>query len=228
MNLKQLIKFGLENSSDPVIKNPVLRSALEKPRSMDQAALVDELEPGSLKDEMLGKFNPDQETYEEYLRRINLERPFNMNQGGRIGFMSGLSARTQNLVSLYDIAKLDLPIPEDTIRMVFQTKDRAKAYKKIFKDNGIKIVAKGKQRKALFKKPTQKQIDGVWKDTIKLVKEGKGTVPDKMRIPFKNEVLKIFDEFNQTGTPFSTSDIYYKLVENVQDNPRIFLPGHRS
>ena len=148
--------------------------------------------------------------------------------GGRIGFMSGLSARTQNLVSLYDLAELDLPIPEATIKQVFQTKDRAKAYKKIFKDNGIKIVATGKQRKALFKKPTQKQIDGVWKDTIKLVKEGKGTVPDKMRIPFKNEVVKIFDKFNQTGTPFSTSDIYYKLVENVQDNPRIFLPSKRK
>ena len=148
--------------------------------------------------------------------------------GGRIGFMSGLSAKTQNLVSLYDLAELDLPIPEATIRQVFQTPDRAKAYKKIFKDNGIKIVATGKQRKALFKKPTQKQIDGVWKDTIKLVKEGKGTVPEKMRIPFKNEVLKIFNEFNQTSTPFSTSDIYYKLVENVQDNPRIFLPAKRK
>ena len=52
MNLKQLIKFGLENSSDPVIKNPILRDALE-PRSMDQAALVDELEPGAFKDELV-------------------------------------------------------------------------------------------------------------------------------------------------------------------------------
>ena len=34
MDLKQLIKFGLENSSDPVIKNPVLRSALQGPRNM--------------------------------------------------------------------------------------------------------------------------------------------------------------------------------------------------
>ena len=89
MNLKKLIKFGLENSSDPVIKNPILRSALQEPRSMDQASLVDDLEPGALKDEMKGKFDPDQETYEEYLRRINLERPFNMNQGGRIGFGKG-------------------------------------------------------------------------------------------------------------------------------------------
>ena len=32
MNLKQLIKFGMEESSVPVIKNPILRAALE-PRS---------------------------------------------------------------------------------------------------------------------------------------------------------------------------------------------------
>ena len=42
------------------------------------ADLVDDLEPGSLKDEMKGKFDPDQETYEEYLQRKGLgERPFN-------------------------------------------------------------------------------------------------------------------------------------------------------
>ena len=36
MNLKQLIKFGMEESQEPVIKNPILRQALE-PRSMDLA-----------------------------------------------------------------------------------------------------------------------------------------------------------------------------------------------
>ena len=60
------------------------RAMSQEPRSMDQAALVDELVPGPLKDEMLGKFNPDQETYEEYLQRINLERPFNMAEGGQL------------------------------------------------------------------------------------------------------------------------------------------------
>ena len=49
-----------------------------------------------------------------------------------------------------------------------------------------------------------------------------------MRIPFKNEVLKIFNEFSKTDTPFSTSDIYYKVVENLQDNPRIFIPQKRK
>jgi len=66
------------------------RAMSQEPRIMEQAALVDELEPGPLKDEMLGKFNPDQETYEEYLQRINLERPFNMNQGGIIGKPGGV------------------------------------------------------------------------------------------------------------------------------------------
>jgi len=47
------------------------------------ADLVDDLEPGSLKDEMKGKFDPDQETYEEYLQRKGLgERPFNASEGG--------------------------------------------------------------------------------------------------------------------------------------------------
>jgi hypothetical protein len=36
MNLKQLYIFGMENSQEPVIKNPVLRAALEKPRTMAQ------------------------------------------------------------------------------------------------------------------------------------------------------------------------------------------------
>ena len=83
MNLKQLIKFGMEESQEPVIKNPVLRQALE-PRTMDQAALSDDVVPGALKDEIAGNFDPSQETYEEYLRRINLERPFNMAEGGQL------------------------------------------------------------------------------------------------------------------------------------------------
>jgi hypothetical protein len=62
------------------------RAMIQEPRTMDQASLKDDLEPGPLKDELLKDFDPSQETYEEYLQRKNLERPFNMNQGGRIGF----------------------------------------------------------------------------------------------------------------------------------------------
>ena len=58
----------------------------QEPRTMDQAALVDDLEPGALKDELLKDFDPSQETYEEYLQRKSLERPFNMADGGRVPF----------------------------------------------------------------------------------------------------------------------------------------------
>jgi len=58
-------------------------------RNKKFSLLQDDLEPGPLKDELLKDFDPSQETYEEYLRRKNLERPFNMAEGGRIGFRYG-------------------------------------------------------------------------------------------------------------------------------------------
>ena len=52
-----------------------------KPK-MQVADLVDDLEPGSLKDELTKDYDPSQEEYEEYLRRKSLERPFNASNGG--------------------------------------------------------------------------------------------------------------------------------------------------
>ena len=54
-------------------------------RAMAQAPLAEDLEPGSLRDEMLKGFDPSQETHEEYLQRINLDRPFNAAHGGFAG-----------------------------------------------------------------------------------------------------------------------------------------------
>ena len=85
MNEKETIRFILENSSEPVIKNPLMRAALQEPRPMAQAPLSNDLDPGALKDEMLKGFDPSQETHEEYLQRINLERPFNAAHGGFAG-----------------------------------------------------------------------------------------------------------------------------------------------
>ena len=53
------------------------------------ADLADDLQPGPLKDEMLNDFDPSQETYEEYLQRKNLERPFNAQDGGRANLSIG-------------------------------------------------------------------------------------------------------------------------------------------
>ena len=50
------------------------------------SGLAEELTPGPLRDELLGGYDSSQETYEEWLQRINLgDRPFNMNEGGLIG-----------------------------------------------------------------------------------------------------------------------------------------------
>ena len=61
-----------------------MMSYLTRPAPKTQVAdLVDDLEPGALKDELQDKFDPDQETYEEYLQRKGLgERPFNASEGG--------------------------------------------------------------------------------------------------------------------------------------------------
>jgi len=66
--------------------NQMMAYVLRPEPKMQVADLVDDLEPGSLKDELLKDFDPSQETYEEYLQRKNLERPFNMAEGGRINF----------------------------------------------------------------------------------------------------------------------------------------------
>ena len=75
------------------------QSEVLEPRIMDQASLADDLEPGALRDEMLKGFDPSQETHEEYLQRINLERPFNMAEGGRIGFWKGGKIKTVHLIN---------------------------------------------------------------------------------------------------------------------------------
>ena len=56
-------------------------------RPAQEAKLVDDLEPGSLRDELLKDFDPSQETYEEYLQRKSMRE--NAAYGGRIGFSKG-------------------------------------------------------------------------------------------------------------------------------------------
>jgi hypothetical protein len=69
--------------------NEMMAYLLRPEPKMQVADLADDLQPGSLKDELLKDFDPSQETYEEYLQRKSLERPFNMADGGRIEFSGG-------------------------------------------------------------------------------------------------------------------------------------------
>ena len=76
------MKFGPKEIKE---LNQFLKTGRNRKREF-VADLTDDLEPGSLKDELLKDFDPSQETYEEYLQRKSLERPFNMANGGRIPF----------------------------------------------------------------------------------------------------------------------------------------------
>ncbi len=69
--------------------NQTMSYLLRPKPKMQVADLVDDLEPGSLKDELLKDFDPSQETYEEYLQRKNLDRPFNAQDGGRVKLANG-------------------------------------------------------------------------------------------------------------------------------------------
>ena len=85
------MKFGPKETKQ---LNEYLRTGRNRNRQFLTTKLVDDLEPGPLKDELTKDFDPKQETYEEYLQRKSLERPSNMAKGGRAGYRDGLSVQT--------------------------------------------------------------------------------------------------------------------------------------
>src|SRR6056300_219645 len=83
---QQLLDFVKQNPGQtlPELTRENFAFGTEKPitpnndlGNIQVADLKDDLTPGPLKDELDGKYDPSQETYEEYLKRINLDRPFN-------------------------------------------------------------------------------------------------------------------------------------------------------
>ena len=77
------------------------------------ADLVDEMSPGPLKDELKGNFDPDQETYEEYLQRKSLgERPFNAASGGRVNLADGTEEIAEPPKSMKVDTTTKNPIPD--------------------------------------------------------------------------------------------------------------------
>ena len=76
--------------------NEMMAYLMRPEPKMQQAKLVDDLEPGSLKDELLKDFDPSQETYEEYLRRKSLDRE-TLSEGG------GQAFRLKKLQEVYNI-----------------------------------------------------------------------------------------------------------------------------
>jgi hypothetical protein len=86
------MKFGPKETKQ---LNEYLRTGRNRNRQFLTTKLVDDLEPGLLKDELTKDFDSSQETYEEYLQRKSLERPFNMADGGRIEFSAGNPSKAE-------------------------------------------------------------------------------------------------------------------------------------
>jgi len=118
--------------------NPItdeLESTQPRQRVADKFKLEDLLTPGPLRDELKGDFDPTQETYEEYLRRINLR------YGGRVNFSEGsdfLSVKEiQSLIP--DELKKTLKPGDTRGRLLFSPSNIQKAYDRGFKKRFAKL-----------------------------------------------------------------------------------------
>jgi len=175
---------------ETLVKNKTLKEGRQlnasgglEPRTMDQAALVDELEPGALKDELLKDFDPSQETYEEYLQRKSLERPFNMAQGGRIGFDSG--GKADQLLKVYLEEGANSPIKREVKKAILKNP----AFKKFIGKDKLKELATFSSDKKGWTERNLISNFTTYRDHMnKLPNKGKGYISatklaDKLGIP---------------------------------------------
>jgi hypothetical protein len=182
----------------------------------DQASLADDLEPGALKDELLKDFDPSQETYEEYLQRKSLERPFNMADGGVIGKPGGL---VEENIGYYG----------KTIELTKDQKKLFNQYKKFFpnaKDSAVSIKVRNNQitedtitklKKGISLKATDKDKTALDADTIKKIKEKIKLKPgQKWNFYDPNPNSKTYNPTGHTyGIKKSDNKLLYDQARNI-------------
>ena len=168
-------------------------------RNKKTALLQDDLEPGPLKDEMKGNFDPTQETYEEYLRRINLA------EGGRIGFRYAGPVSFENIlrenkdgtfsIRLYEGLDKNGKRIEKTYRgtrtelkKIFNEKNkgRVKGDVPVAKDSEIYKIRQGKNK---------------GKFSIRMPKEDKRSIYNTRREAKKHKRDYLNDPANKRGKP---------------------------
>ena len=118
-------------------------------RNKKTALLQDDLEPGPLKDELKGTFDPTQETYEEYLRRINLAKggrvPFNKGSKGRpAGYAPALDRVSDQILKAYANDDIRFIVTRDKFNKIGNfSKDDYQLLTRIKNDpDSLAIVAK--------------------------------------------------------------------------------------
>ena len=186
----------------------------QEPRTMAQAPLANDLEPGSLKDEMSGNFDPSQETHEEYLQRINLDRPFNAAQGGRIGyakkgFVAGSGPGTGSALEAdVNIKKVKSSLnkikKQRNKKLMFEWSEDSDWYRKLQKDLGGK--------KPLNREYTNKLINQTVHEFFPNAYHGKNAIKN-----FRNDmVVNSFVEHLKTVGEFDGYEKTAKILEQFE------------
>ena len=223
MNDKEIAQIIYTNSSVPIIKNPVLRAALQEPRNMAQARLEDDVVPGPLKDEIAGNFDPKQETYEEYLQRINLQRPFNMAEGGQLvapsvdgsrpGYQGPGGGKPGRSIEIIDKELLQTIVDEANLSDEwFSGEDISKLYAEATGDTNV-TKRKIKDRTVTYKKldsytikntgllSKEKKIERVFNDLLAM----DGPVPEVDLGKYKNRNISNYKKYIMSKTGLGTN-----------------------
>ena len=131
-------------------------------RPAQEAKLVDDLEPGSLKDELLKDFDPSQETYEEYLRRKSLERT-NLAIGG--GVIEGENLGTREGYADPNIEFPFLGSTGQTDYRIGKFKDTEKLFRRVGRNKTTIIQEEGESLED-FKKRKGPRTDVAFGKTV--------------------------------------------------------------
>ena len=161
--------------------NEMMAYLMRPEPKMQVADLADDLEPGSLKDELLKDFDPSQETYEEYLQRKSLDRPFNMAEGGRIGFYEGKLVRAGPKTGQYAIYNVPESVSKNRI-LYFPTKAAADKWIKSRPGQGRKDFGKfetGSRFKGTIQKQNLEKLEKLEEIITKSNSQYKKTITSK-------------------------------------------------
>ena len=172
-----------------------------------------------------------------------LQEPRTMAQGGRIiGKPGGLVEpgvmyygnvkviAPENFVTIEGLTNY-LPFSKGNLEDAYSRLDRPSEIRNALKSSGIKLIKHQKKpggmKYNIFKIPTETQIDNFWENYTKIINKKGGSfgVPSGIMEPFKNEVNKVYAEFIKKGDPFTTSDIYNRVSQNLAGQKRVYIPS---
>jgi len=206
----------MKDFGSPETWNMKVDEFLEK---KSQANLIEDLAPGPLRDQYLNDFDPTQETYEEYKRRKSIpmeDRPFNMAEGGRMGYGKGALVTTvKDLLSKIQPYKGSTKIGESTKKI---NREPEKAFMKAFLDFANEKFKGNFSAAANAIGESREKIKGIF-DRVRLSETGTRAGADVGR---KARVLEIGEDFipySETTTKVNYDKNYLKnLISDVKSD----------